>query len=148
MKKKRLVQKVIEYILKKTPEELSILTAKSIADHFTVSLPHLSRTFKDEMGVNLKKFIIREKILAMRFLLIQNKKISIKNLALSFNFCSSDHFINLFKENTGMTPYQFRKIYKGFYGLEDRRQGIPEKSSSDERVTPERRNKTNYSRNK
>lgn len=147
MKKKRLVCKAIEYILKKNPKELSSLTVKEIASGLNVSAPHLSRSFKDEMGINLKKFIVREKILAVRFFLIQNRKISIKDVSSYFDFCSCDYFINLFKEYTGMTPGQFRKMYKGFYGLRDRRKGLSDRRSSDTKVIMERRSYRNDRRN-
>jgi len=129
MERKRLIFKTIELIMNNNPKELSSLTVKDIAYKLNVSAPHLSRCFKDETGINLKTFIIREKMLSMRFVLIQNRKTPIKDIALHYDFCSSDYFIKLFKEHTGLTPGQFRKHYKGFYGLEDRRRvsraGIP-----------------------
>jgi len=90
MRKKKLFSKATEYVLNRSPSELLTLKVRDIADFLNVSAPHLSRAFKDEMEISLKKFLTNEKMFTIRFLLIQNKNVSIKDLSRNFDFSSSE----------------------------------------------------------
>jgi AraC-like DNA-binding protein len=125
IRKKKLSNQVVEYIIKGKPLDFADLNVNEITRHFQVSVPHLSRTYKSEQGICLKEFILQEKITHSRFLLTQNQRMSIKELATALDFCSCDYFIRVFKKYVGMTPGKYRTIKSDFYGLNDRRNPLP-----------------------
>lgn len=129
MNGKTLTQRVIEHIIQSKPLDFANLNVNEIARRFGITVPHLSRAFKADKGICLKKFILREKILCSRFLLIQDRRMTIKELATALDFCSCDYFIRVFKKQVGMTPGQYRKFNSEFYGLNDRRKGPTDRRS-------------------
>lgn len=124
-----MTQRVIEHIIRSKPLDFADLNVNEIARRFQVTVPHLSRAFKAEKGICLKKFLLKEKIMCSRFLLIQDRRMTVKELAAALDFCSCDYFIRIFKEHVGMTPGQYRKLNGEFYGLNDRRKGLIDRRS-------------------
>jgi AraC-like DNA-binding protein len=137
MERIRLTQQVIEYIIRGKPLDFADLNVNAIARHFKVSVPHLSRSFKAHQGTCLKKFLLKEKINRSRFLLIQDRRLTVKELAIALDFCSCDYFIRVFKKHVGITPGKFKKIYGGFYGMHDHRKGPLDRRSG----IPDRRHR-------
>ena len=119
--RKGIADRVVEYLINCKPLDFACLNVNEMARRFGVSVPHLSRTFKAEKGMGLRAFISREKISRARFLLQRNRELSIKDIAAALDFCSTDYFIRVFKEQYGVTPGMCRRIDGGFYGLNDRR---------------------------
>ena len=124
MKKIKLTDRIIEYILRCKPSDFADLNVNAIAKSLEVSVPHLSRDFKKNMKICLHEYILREKIKRSCFLLKQNNRLTVKKVSLILDFCSCDYFIRIFKNHVGTTPGKFRKIHKGFFGLKDRRKGL------------------------
>ena len=116
---KRLTDKIKLYIIECPLDDFANLTVNEIARRFEVCVPYLSRIFKEKQGINLSKHIFNEKIIRSRFILKQNQKLSVKSIAKTLGFSSSDYFIQVFKDQVGITPGKFRKISGGSYGLED-----------------------------
>lgn len=139
MDRKRLSDRVIEFIIRSRPLEFADLNVDEIARRFRVSVPHLSRIFRNEQGICLHEFIMKEKITRTRFLLKQNKNLKIKDIAKALDFCCTDYFIRVFKKYVGLTPGKYRKLDGTFYGLKDRRKGPVDRRSG----TPDRRQSTN-----
>ena len=79
--------------------------------------------------MGLREFISREKINRSRFLLQQNSELSVKEISVALDFCSTDYFIRVCKQQFGVTPGRCRKIDRGFYGLKDRRKGFRDRRS-------------------
>jgi AraC-like DNA-binding protein len=140
IRKEKLTNRVVEYIIKGKPLDFADLNVNEIARRFKVSVPHLSRSFKLEQGICLKEFLLKEKITRSRFLLTQNRRMTIKELASALDFCSCDYFIRVFKKYVRMTPGRYRKIKGDFYGLQDRRTGPIDRRSG----IKNRRNNNNY----
>jgi AraC-like DNA-binding protein len=130
--RKGIADRVVEYIINRKPLDFACLNVNEIARRFGVSVPHLSRTFKAEKGMGLRLFISREKIGRARFLLQRNREMSVKDIAAALDFCSTDYFIRVFKEQYGVTPGMCRRIDGGFCGLNDRRQIVPERRTGPE----------------
>lgn len=114
---------MIECVIKCKPSDCGDLNVDAIARHLKVSVPHLSRDFKKNMNINLHKYLVSEKIKCACFLLKQNHRLTVKQVAIILDFCSSDYFIKIFKKQIGITPGVFRKMDNRFYGLKDRRTG-------------------------
>jgi len=140
MKRIKLTNRIIEYILKCKPLDFHDLNVNAIAGHFNVSVPHLSRDFKKNMKICLHEYILREKIKRACFLLKQNLRLTVKEVSRILDFCSCDYFIRVFKKYVGTTPGEFRKMDKGFYGLCDRRKGSVDRRSG----VKDRRSNSSY----
>lgn len=82
---------------------------KDIADYCDVSLEHLSRTFKKQMELSLKKYITSLKIKeALKYL--DNTNFKLKDIAIKLDFSSTELFIKNFKSIIGTTPSQYLKL--------------------------------------
>lgn len=123
MKGGNLTQKAIHFIIQCNPYEFACLNVNQIANRLNVSLAHLSRAFKADMGTGLKDYLLREKLNRVKFLLIQNQRLLVKDVAIIFGFCTCDYFIKVFRNHVGISPGRYRKIGNGFFGLKDRRKG-------------------------
>jgi two-component system response regulator YesN len=80
----------------------------NIASKFFVSKEHLSRTFKQEVGVSVMDYLIAKRIEKARQLL-QDSSVSIKSAAEAVGYSDLTYFHRIFKKITGMTPSQIRK---------------------------------------
>lgn len=89
----------------------------SIADNLGISSSYLSRLFKKEMGVNLQDFINDVRVEKAANLLVYSEE-PLPRIAEYVNFPSQSYFGKIFKEKMGMTPRQYRELYKPaeFYG--------------------------------
>ncbi|MET3849258.1 AraC family transcriptional regulator [Paenibacillus sp. OAE614] len=67
---------------------------------------HFTKLFKHEMGVTPKHFIIRERIKRAKLALLQGEKLEL--IAERFGFKSLHYFSYQFKQETGLTPTEFR----------------------------------------
>ncbi len=79
---------------------------KSIGDvaaHFRVSESTLRRMFQKEVGVSPVEYILRQKILRARQMLLQ-AEMSVETICYELNFYDPPHFVHVFKKYTGMTP--------------------------------------------
>jgi len=137
MTKKRITDRVVERVIKCKTSDLADLNVSAIARYLNVTVSHLSRAFKNSMKICLHEYIQREKIKRACFLLMQNHRLTVKEVSRIMDFCSCDYFIRVFKKHIGTTPGKFRKMGKGFYGLCDsrkeqveRRPGLLDRRSS------------------
>lgn len=73
---------------------------------------HLSRKFKQEMGVSISAYIRYARVERAKFLLA-NTELSVSQIASDLHFCSGSHFSNVFQEITGKKPQQYRKEQPG-----------------------------------
>lgn len=105
------VNRVIEYI---DDEVESAITVDQIAKNFDVSTSHLSRIFKQHVGVTLVEYInIRKVEEAQYYLRFSSKQIS--DISNQFYFCNQSYFTRIFKKYTGETPRRFRNHLDGQY---------------------------------
>lgn len=103
--KSEFTKKTEEYIQKNTTMEISI---SELASFTGVSKARFSERFKAETGYSPADYIRRlccEK--ACR--LIEEKKLSMTEIAYRLKFSSSQHFSEIFKKYTGRTPSQYKK---------------------------------------
>lgn len=86
------------------------LSVQEIADCLEISREHLSRIFKDQLGITPYSFIINTKMEKAKIELTQTL-IPIKEIAYDMGFSSPELFTQIFKRNYKITPKQFRKMY-------------------------------------
>lgn len=102
-----LTARIIEYVTGHFREPLSL---EILSKKFGVSRYHLSRIFSDTIKVGFYRYINSMRITAARELL-QNTNQDILGIGLDCGFENQQTFNRVFKEQTGMTPKEYRKTY-------------------------------------
>lgn len=86
------------------------ITAEAVAKHLYLSRPYLSAKFKEETGVSLTDFILKEKTEEAKRLLCYSEK-SLLNIGNYLGFSSQSHFSRVFKKYSGYSPSEYRDKY-------------------------------------
>lgn len=76
-----------------------------------VNTSYLSTLFHKTEGITIQLFIRNEKIKLAENML-RYSEYSIRDIANYLSFCSQSHFGKAFKEQTGLSPAKYRKIYQ------------------------------------
>lgn len=97
----------IDYIYAHIKERITIET---LAEYTGLSASYLSRLFKKETGVSVSDYV-REKKIEKAQHLLKFCDYSLIEIANYLSFSSQSHFIQLFKDFTGMTPKKYRDLY-------------------------------------
>ena len=95
-----------EYIYAHIKERITI---EEIADELGVSPSYLSRLFKKETGDSVSAYIRAQKI-EMAKNMLRYSDYALSDIANRLSFSSQSHFIQQFKEQTGMTPKKYRDM--------------------------------------
>ncbi len=97
----------IDYIYAHIKERITI---EDLADYTGLSASYLSRLFKKETGTSISDYI-REKKIEKAENLLKYCDYSLIEITNYLSFSSQSHFIQLFKEFTGITPKKYRDLY-------------------------------------
>jgi len=106
---KKHMNSITEYLLKLINDhyaEQNLLTRASDELHYTI--PHMSATFKKDLGISFKEYLQSHRIAKAKTLLITSK-MSISDICSSVGYSNALFFRNTFKKITNMTPSQYRK---------------------------------------
>lgn len=98
------VNRVIVYINDGIETELSV---EDLAKQFQVSTSHLSRIFREHVGITLVEYLNVRRVEEAQYYLRHTKK-NILDISKQFHFCNQSYFTRIFKKYTGVTPKQFR----------------------------------------
>ncbi|MBB6671208.1 response regulator transcription factor [Cohnella nanjingensis] len=88
-----------------TREDLSL---KDVAEWLGMSVPYLSRSFKEEIGVTFVKYLIGVRM-DMAARLLRETSVQTTEAAFRVGFSDYVHFSKTFKKHFGLTPSEFRK---------------------------------------
>ena len=80
---------------------------EALAEHVHLNPKYLSRLFKEQVGITISDFILREKVNEAKTWL-ENSELSITDIANQLNFHDQSHFIRVFKRIVGITPKQYQ----------------------------------------
>ena len=108
-KPSKLLMQVTNYVQHNLSRPLSVA---DLAASMFVSRTHLAAKFKEETGMTLTDFILREKIEEAKRLLCYSDK-SLTLIADYLGFSSQSHFTKTFKKYTSQTPKQYRESALG-----------------------------------
>ena len=82
-----------------------------IAEAYHVSPSHMSTLFKKEMGVGFAEYIWNLRLQRAKELLLSTD-MPIDEISTMVGYCTPNSFRRKFKQETGITPSQFRETQK------------------------------------
>jgi len=86
------------------------LTLQDIADHFNIHPVYLSRSFKEEMGINISSYINYIRVEKAKLLLCLGTYRT-NEIAYTVGFNNTQSFYNAFKKNTGCSPSDYSRKF-------------------------------------
>lgn len=86
------------------------LSVASLADYFQLSVPHLSRTFKNAMGCGLLEYIQRLRVAKARELLDQG--VSVSEASRTAGYGEAKALRRAFKRYEGINPVEYRNCVR------------------------------------
>ncbi len=98
-----------KYILENIGDEE--LDVKAVAAHVYLNPDYLSRLFKSYLNTSVKNYIVSSRI-ALASELLVNTTLSVSKIAMSCGYVHMAHFSKMFKQETGLTPNEYRAKYK------------------------------------
>ena len=103
---------VVRRVKKYIEEHLSFnISREEIAESVFLNKDYQSRVFKDETGLSIIDYVIKEKMnVACELLTTTN--LSISKVAECIGYTHMPYFSKLFKKETGMTPNEYRGYYR------------------------------------
>jgi len=102
------VQKAILYIHRKFRENI---TLNEVAEVAGLSVNYFSVKFREVVGENFKKYLIRQR-LNYAIKLLEYTDLKVSEIAFYCGFNSQERFIRNFREIYSITPYSYRKKFK------------------------------------
>ena len=98
------VAEAIDYIYLHILERITI---NDLANAIAISPAYLSRIFKQEIGVSISDYI-RQRKLEVAKNMLRFSDMDLVEIASSLSYSSQSHFIQHFRQQTGMTPKAYR----------------------------------------
>lgn len=97
---------MLEYLQQKYTDPS--LNVSAVADHFHLSVPHLSRTFKTNMGIGVLEYIHRLRLEKAKSLL--GKGVSVQDAAVQSGFLDAKALRRTFRNYEGINPANYREL--------------------------------------
>lgn len=89
-------------------------TVKDVASEFELNSTYLTRKFHTQYGISVKSYIVEQKIIHARYLLLTTN-LTIAEVAEQSFFENPKHFAKSFKKLTGVPPTIYRKTYSSIH---------------------------------
>lgn len=102
------IKRISEYIHEHYAEKI---TLQDIANTVHISISDCSHSFKNFIKESIFEYILHYRIRQSLYLL-QDKNLSIMQIASNVGFSSNSYYSKLFKKYTKMTPKEYRKLLK------------------------------------
>lgn len=104
---KQLYHNIVGYIQQELHTPLKV---SDIAEKFDYNEKYLSRLFKQFAGVQLKQYILQQKMKSADFLLVDSS-VPVSEIASSLGFSSYHTFERAYVKSHSMTPSEYRQLY-------------------------------------
>ena len=101
-----LVSRTLQYITNQLTEP--DLSVQSLADEFQLSTGHLSRVFRQHMGMTLQEYILSQRLNVAKHLLREGN-LDVNEVAYACGYKYPSYFVRLFKQRTGRTPGSWKQ---------------------------------------
>lgn len=103
---------IIERLVKHINECYSEnITLRGSAEYLHMSESYLSRLFKNITGFSFKEYLVAIRIKRAKELLTTTQE-NVKQIAWECGFNDSNYFSKSFKEESGLSPLQYKKLFK------------------------------------
>lgn len=102
-----IVHAIEDYLENHLCEDLSVGTISTL---FGISKTSLYLLWKDAFGMGINTYIRQLRMERAKRLLTENNGISISDVSLAVGYLDSNYFARVFKQYTGSTPLQWRKV--------------------------------------
>ncbi len=102
------VQKVLKYIDDNYNKEL---TRSHLGENIYININHLAKIFKEETGKSLYSYLLDKRVEKAKEMLMSSQR-SVSEIALAVGYDNFSYFSRLFKEKTGYSPKDYRKLKK------------------------------------
>ena len=103
-----LIVKASNYIQLNLAHDLSV---SKIARKVLVSPNYLSKQFKTETGINISKYVIRERCRKAAKLIVSTQH-SVQEISNYVGYSDNNYFVKIFRSEYGMTPSEYRKKHR------------------------------------
>lgn len=100
------LNQAIAYINEHLSENLSL---SAIALELNISQYYFCRLFKQSTGMSPHRYLMQQRIERAKQLLRQSE-LTVTHVAIECGFANQSHFAKYFREHTGVSPRQFRKM--------------------------------------
>ncbi len=98
------LRRVLDYIEAHLDQQLTLAELSSVA---CLSSCHLSRSFKQEVGIGPQRYTVQRRVERAKALLRHGSD-TLAGVAAAVGFADQSHFTAAFRRETGMTPGRFR----------------------------------------
>lgn len=98
------IKAICRYVINHLYEKIS---TRDIAEHLNLSMEFVCRHFKNNTGLTISSFINQEKIKESK-LLLETTGMSLAEISTMLGFSSQSYFQTVFKQQTGMTPLNYK----------------------------------------
>lgn len=112
MKKQKIYERAVTFILTRKNEELRNLEAEKIAASIKANRVYLCRSFKSHMKISIPDFILREKINRAGLILEKYPEKLINELSMELGFLKVEDFIMEFARHFAIEPGRYRDLRK------------------------------------
>ena len=102
----RLVR-MMTYIEEHLTEKIELA---DIAEYVGISRTYASAVFKEELGITISEFILKERLLEAKRML-RDTDLTVASIADRLAFCSQSYFTKNFTEAEGMPPVEYRRQF-------------------------------------
>lgn len=99
----------MESILKYIDDNIEEVTLSAVADEFHITSAHLSRIFKDNVGINFSEHVTEKKLIKATEYIKENTNLSIVDIANKLGYNTPSYFSSKFKDRFGVTPGAYKK---------------------------------------
>jgi AraC-like DNA-binding protein len=107
-KSSKMIFEIQKYIENNYTEDISL---EKLSKIFFTNMYYLSHLFKKYSGYNYKRYLILQRISKAKESLLFTEE-DISGVAHSCGYSNVNHFIRIFRQSEGTTPYRYKKNYR------------------------------------
>jgi len=84
------------------------MSLSKLSEHMNLSVPYLSRLFKEKFGMGFSEYLIQLRINRAIELIEEDQDISLQEVSFAVGIDNYNHFSKTFKKITGISPSEYR----------------------------------------